>query len=158
MNGSPWMGVLAIAGAFGGGLLFLLLILKADGLRNALTQAFRLPLLFALLALGFGISAATLYSGETSSPGFIILMAIHLMSASDAPMERWARPLLWLDGAVLGGVTCWAWVAGGEFADLPFWAQALSVAVTGLFLWIAGASLLRLFRPQTPSAETGTPA
>ena len=159
MSGSPWMGVLFIAGAFGGGLLFLLLILKFDGLRNALTQTFRLPVLIALLVVGFGASILTILNGTGDSPGLAFLIALHLLSAADAPRERWARVLLWLDGAVLAGVTAWFWVVGRDFAGEDLWIKALTVAVIGLALWTASVSLLRLFRPpQTPIAETGTPA
>ena len=58
-------GVLTIGGAFAGALLFILLILRSNGLRKALNSALRLPLLVALVVAGLGLSVLTIHAGAS---------------------------------------------------------------------------------------------
>jgi hypothetical protein len=159
MNGSPWMGVLFIASTFGGALLFIMLLLKAEGLRNALTQTFRWPLFVAIVVGGFGASAFMVRYGVGSNPMLPLLFAIHLFIAADAPRQAWARWLIWLDAAVLAGVTSLLWLDGREFSDGHLIVKVITVLALSLILWAGRASFFKIQRPQnTIAAETGTPA
>ena len=162
MSGSPWFGVLMIAGLFGGGLFLALLLAKAKGLRTALNGKFHLPILIGLLLLGLAASALVVSNGIGSGAVFCFLLAINLVKLAEAPRPIWARVLLWLDGALLAGVTLWAWKDLRTFAADDLVDQLLTLLVLGAVLFAAAVSLYRLVRPKAgppPSiAETGTPA
>lgn len=162
MSGSPWFGVLMIAGLFGGVLFLALLLAKAKGLRTALNGKFHLPILIGLLLLGLAASALVVSNGIGSGAVFCFLLAINLFNIADAPRPIWARVLLWLDGALLAGVTLWAWKDLRTFAADDLVDQLLTLLVLGAVLFAGAVSLYRLVRPKAgppPSiAETGTPA
>lgn len=159
MTGSPWMAVLFIASTFGGALLFIMLLLKAESLRNALTQAFRWPLFVAIIIGGFGASALTVRYGTGSNPMLAFFFAMHLFIAADAPRQAWARWLIWLDAAVLAGVTALLWLDGREFSDGHLIIKVITVLALSVLLWAGRASFFTILRPQTTiAAETGTPA
>lgn len=160
MSGSPWMGVLFIGGAFGCGLLVILMFAKAGGLHRALNGTLRLPLLIALLIIGFGASALTVRFGIEDVAPFQLWLALSLLGGAAAPREVWARWLLWLDGAVLLVVTAGFWIASRDFPTAPLWFKAaILLLVGGGVLWAVAISFAGLLNsPKTSTAETGTPA
>lgn len=164
MTGSPMMAVLMIAGVVVGALLLFFLILKAEGLRNAINQAFRVPLILALLAIGGAVSALTLQNGLQGGVGLAVVLGAYLITLSDAARPRWLGWLMLLDGAVLLGVTSWSFAVRSPIFENELVHAAVAALLSVGSLWVIGQGLYRLFRPpadtpsSTPSAETGTPA
>lgn len=164
MTGSPMMAVLTIAGVVVGGMLLFFVVLKSEGLRNAINQTFRIPLILGLLAAGAAVSVLTLQNGLQGGLGLALALGGSLINLSDAARPRWLGWLMLLDGAGLLGVTCWSFVV-----QSPVFENELAHAIVAALmivgsLWVTGASFYRLLRPRaatpssTPSAETGTPA
>ena len=164
MTGSPMMAVLGIAGMTVGALLLFFLVLKAEGLRNAINQRFGIPLLFVLLAVGAAFSALTLQNGLQGGVGLAIMLGAYLITLSDAARPRWLGWLMLLDGAVLLGVTSWSFAVRSPIFENELVHAAVAALLSVGSLWVIGQGFFRLFRPpagtppSTPSAETGTPA
>lgn len=164
MSGSPWFGVLMIAGAFGGGLLLILLIAKAEGLRNAVNHRLGLPLLIALATAGVIVSGLTLRFGLMTGIWLPVFLGMTLLNLSDAPRAWWARCLLWLDGSVLLAAASWTFAFRDELFVGEPWRPILVLLMAAGVLWAVATSFRGLIRPSTaPSndqtlSETGTPA
>lgn len=175
MSDSPWMGVLSIAGFAVAALLLLFLLLKADRLRQALNQAFGIPLTVGLLLSGVAVSVLTLrgaIGGEVvdaivGETGMAAVLAVALLNFSDSARPRWLGGLMLLDGAVLAGVFCWSVAVRSALFENDLWRGVCTALLVAGSLWATGAGLYRFFRPradlpllndQTSTAETGTPA
>lgn len=168
MSDSPLMGVLSIAGFAVAALMLLFLLLKADRLRQALNQAFGIPLTVGLLLSGVAMSVLTLRGAiGVEVVAMAAVLGIGLIDLSNATRPRWLGGLMLLDGVVLLGVTFWSLAVRIEPFENDLWRGIFTALIIAAPLWVIGGGLYRFFRPradlpplndQTSTAETGTPA
>lgn len=166
------MGALSIAGFAVAALLLIFLLLKADRLRQALNQAFGIPLTVGLLLTGVAMSVLTLRGGiggevvdeVVGEISMAAVLGVALIDLSDAARPRWLGGLMLLDGAVLLGVICWSFAVRSGLFENELWRGISTALIIAGSLWATGSGLYRFFRPRagqppsTPTAETGTPA
>ncbi len=165
MSGSPWMGVLSIGGGAAGVMLLIILLHKAERLREAINRRWRLPVTVGLMVAGLVASVLLVKVGPGSSPFLPIMLSFAILDLARDSRPRWLSLTLWLDAAVLLSVTAWIWAVRGDLLTGVADTIADLVVAAGC-AWIAGQGLYRIFRPRAdqPSmtdqtlSETGTPA